>query len=277
MKSLYTYTLLLFVSFLLTNCNKEVSLDTTFEPQLFIFGNLTNHTEKLKITIQQSVPVENTSSQPKTVNNATILLYTEDQKAKKTLVTSVFSEQNGVYESNTLPTPIIGNLYWIEVELDNVVYTSEKERLGSVVVIDEISSVDGYIRATFKDPVNENNFYRLEITALKDNMETSTYQLTDDILFDGNNNAFIEETAGLGLSDSHIHARLINFNYTTYQFYLNMIIQEESQSDDGGGDLGQLFALPPVHITGNITNTNTKRKILGNFGVVSINTKDKNL
>ena len=41
MKLTYKHTQILLISLLLISCNDEISLETEFTPQTFIFGNLT--------------------------------------------------------------------------------------------------------------------------------------------------------------------------------------------------------------------------------------------
>jgi len=243
MKLLYKYIAILLISILSTSCNTEITLNTSFEPQVFIFGNLTNATEHLKITIQESVSVENTSNEPKPVNNAKIVLYTENSNGESSIVTGEFLKNTGVYQSISVISPTFGNYYWIEVELeDGTTYKSEKEQLKPLVYIDEVSKINGFIRASFKDPKDKRNFYKLEITTSENGIDSGAYMLSNDILFDGNDDAFIEEN--IGLFKGTVHASLANFSYDTYQFYLNVVIQEDTQSggDGEGGGLSQLFA-----------------------------------
>ncbi len=278
MKSLYKYIYILLISLLLISCNNEITLKTEFVPQTFIFGNLTNEARNLVITIQESVPVENTSDIPKPVKNATILLYTKNPSGTTSLVTNDFIEDNENYTSSQIIIPVIGNSYWIEITLqDGTTYKSTEEKLKNVILIDEITKVNGFTRIQFKDPIEERNFYKLDVISTSNGLSSWVYELSNDILFNGNVNAFIEVES---LSGNEINATLLNFNYETYQFYLNIAAQEDAQEDrreDDGGDPGQLFAPPPVHLIGNILNTTTKRKALGNFGVVSVSRRDVNI
>ncbi len=274
MKSIYKYISLLLITTILMSCNEEIALNTKFEPQLFIFGNLTNDAQKLNITIQESVPVENTSKIPKPVNNAKVTLFTKGSNGNEMIVANEFIENNGDYSSSQIISPTIGNLYWIEVELENgVLFKSEKEQLKPLVNIDNISMVNSFVRTTFKDPINDRNFYRLNLFVSDSGEETSAYILSNDVLFNGNSDAFLEESIGIGLSGSSARATLMNFNYNTFQFYLNIIAQEDAQ-EEGDGPF-QLFAPPPVYLTGNILNTVTKKRVLGNFGVISVSESDE--
>jgi len=276
MKIFYKLTVLFFLFLFMASCNEEITLNTNFEPQIFIFGNITNNANPLKITIQESVPVENTSKDPNPVHNAKITLFTKNSNNDTSVVTNNFEENNGEYISMQIISPIIGDFYWIEVELeDGTLYKSAEEQLKPVVKIDKISKTENILRVTFKDPETDRNFYKLEVLSKNGATEMADYELTNDVLFNGNTNAYIE--IGKELSGSEVSATLLNFNYTTYQFYVNITAQEEAQDGEEGGGPFQLFAPPPVHLTGNIINTTTKRKALGNFGVVSVSTLSINL
>ena len=276
MKIFYKLTVLFFLFLFMASCNEEITLNTNFEPQIFIFGNITNNANPLKITIQESVPVENTSKDPNPVHNAKITLFTKNSNNDTSVVTNNFEENNGEYISMQIISPIIGDFYWIEVELeDGTLYKSAEEQLKPVVKIDKISKTENILRVTFKDPETDRNFYKLEVLSKNGATEMADYELTNDVLFNGNTNAYIE--IGKELSGSEVSATLLNFNYTTYQFYVNISAQEEAQDGEEGGGPFQLFAPPPVHLTGNIINTTTKRKALGNFGVVSVSTLSINL
>ncbi|MEE9361456.1 MAG: hypothetical protein V3U92_02525 [Cellulophaga sp.] len=278
MKSLYKYISIVLISLLLISCSTEIALKTEFVPQTFIYGNLTNEASYLVITIQESVPVENTSNLPKPVSNASVALYTKNSSGTTSLVTGSFIEDNENYISVPLIAPIIGNSYWIEVTLqDGTVFKSVEEKLKNVIPIDTVTKVDGFTRVHFNDPVEDRNFYKLDVASSGNGISSWIYELSNDILFNGNENAFIEVESLLG---NEIEATLLNFNYETYQFYLNIVAQEDAQSDgeeDEGGDPSQLFASPPVHLTGNILNTTTNRKALGNFGVVSVSRRHENI
>jgi hypothetical protein len=278
MKSLYKYISIILISFLLISCSTEITLKTKFVPQTFIYGNLTNESSYLAITIQESVPVENTSNIPKPVSNASVALYTKNSSGTTSLVTDNFIESNEYYISVPLITPIIGNSYWIEVTLqDGTLFKSVEEKLKNIISIDAVTKVDGFTRVHFKDPGEDRNFYKLDVVSSGNGTSSWIYELSNDILFNGNDNAFIEVESLLG---NEIEATLLNFNYETYQFYLNIVAQEDAQSDGGEGESGdpsQLFASPPVHLTGNILNTTTNRKALGNFGVVSVSRRHENI
>lgn len=273
MKSYYKIILITCFIQIIFSCTEEITPPTNFTSKVFIFGNITNNTDYLRIKIGKTVPLNSTSSNP--VNNATISLFTKDKNNNTSLVTDDFSVTNGTYESSQKITPTIGNYYWIEVKVDNITYKSSQETLRTPISITNIEVVNDQLRAVFSDPQNETNHYLASFSFYDefDNFLSEENELSNDILFDGNVKAFIEIFDMFDFeADVQRRAVLTHLNYETYQFYLNISAQEESNEgvDDEGGDPGRLFASPPVNLTGNITNTSTNQFVLGNFGVMSI-------
>jgi len=269
MKLRFIY-ILIFFTFL--SCTDEIPLEADFESKTFIFGLITNENKPIIISVQESVPVNNTT--PVFINNASISLYSKEKEGNPTLITNEFYVENGNYTSKKNINTIIGNYYWIEVELSNgtIFKSVEEELLKTVVPINSIVVENSMTRISFSDPDDDTNFYRL-ITLFYQNeqIEEVSIELSNDVLFNGNPNAFIET---ISLQNDRIEAVLANLNYDTYQYYLNLQKQEmdiEGFNDqETNGDPSQLFASPPVNLEGNILNTKTKRKALGNFSVVSI-------
>lgn len=271
---LYIFILLIFVS-----CTEETTLHTDFKAQTFIYGVFANDGAKnLVITIQESVPIKNTSEELKPIKNAKITLFTKNSGGKISTLTNNFTEDKGTYKSSKTITPIIGNSYWLEVTLeDGTKFKSISEQFKKPVPINKISKVNALTRVSFKDPVDEKNFYKLRATSeIKQgsniSISTSDDKLVSDTFFNGNDDAFIDVDIRVGTNIT-INATLMSLSYNTYQFYLNVKAQQDAQveSEDNEGDPNQLFAPPPVHLKGNILNTTTNRRALGNFGIISIN------
>lgn len=266
------YKIILIACFIQTifSCTEEITPPTNFTSKVFIFGNITNHTDYLRIKIGKTVPLNSTSSNP--VNNATVSLFTKDKNNNTSLVTDDFSIISGTYESSQKITPVLDNHYWIEVKVDNVTYKSSQELLKIPISITNVEVVNDQLRAVFSDPQGETNHYLANFSFYDkfDNFLSEENELSNDILFDGNVKAFIETFDDYG-SDIQKRAILTHLSFETYQFYLNIIAQEESNEgyDDEGGDPGRLFASPPTNLTGNIINTETNQFALGNFGVIS--------
>ncbi|WP_242204924.1 DUF4249 domain-containing protein [Aestuariivivens insulae] len=267
MKTLYK--LLILLPFL-AGCTKEIDLQIDFESQIFILGAIGNEPDNVTIEIQETVPVQETTVKP--IRNATISLYTKTPKGDKSLVTNSFKESKGVYTSTEIISPTIGNYYWVEIKIpnNNTTFKSQEEQMKPVVPISSINKNGTSLAINFEDPRNDTNLYFVELSYFQgDNFLHSTFELSNDTLFNGNKNAFIQVQ---GISGNKVKATLSNLNYRSFLFYSNLYQQEFENSDDGSGDPGRLFSTPPVNLTGNITNMSTKRPALGNFAVVSLST-----
>lgn len=267
MKLHYIYILVIFT---LLSCTDEINLDADFERQTFIFGVITNENIPITISIQESIPVNNGA--PIYINNAIVSVYTKEKGGNASLITNEFSVDNGNYTSKQNINTIIGNYYWIEVELsDGTIFkSSEEELLKTVVPINSIVAENDMTKVSFSDPLDDTNFYRLiTLFYLDGQSDIITVELSNDVLFNGNSNAFIET---LSYQNDYTEAILANLNYDTYQYYLNLQKQEIDIEgyEEESGDPSRLFAPPPVNLIGNILNTKSNRKALGNFGVVSI-------
>ena len=256
------------------SCLKETPLDAEFEPQVFIYGYLINNTNNIKITIQKTVPVNTVVLDP--INDASVFLYTEDPDGTVRLVTNDFQVSEGVYLSKDRVVGLIGNKYWIVVVLtDGTTYESVHEPLKEPIQIKTISKVDGYPRVVFKDPENETNFYQVHFSFYaKGNLISEVFELSNDILFNGNENAFIETLTNGG---DVVGVSLSNLNFHTYEYYVATHEQYESQVDFGDPETTEpflIFSKPPMNLVGNIRNTTANETALGFFGVFSIDYRE---
>ena len=285
-KIIYTIIGLMLVS--LQSCTEEISLQVNHEPQLIIYGTLSNETKPVSITIQQSVPVNsNSTSQP--VANATVMLYTKTTGGAAQLVTSTFNYNQGKYTSAQPINTQIGNDYWIEVTLPNgTIFKSIPERLQPVVQINSIDITDEEaVIVKFSDPANSTDFYVFTSEALfNGTVVARDNSPTNDVVFDGNANAEVEvdpfynedeETEENPTMTDEIRVTIKRINFESFQFYLNQTAQMESNESEGSGDPSMLFATPPVNLTGNITDIQTNKRILGNFTVQSIHQRSENI
>ncbi|MCL6273160.1 DUF4249 domain-containing protein [Muricauda sp. 2012CJ35-5] len=266
MKSIYTI-LFLFASLFILGCSTEIDPDIEFEPQVFIFGGMGNAPGNVTFEIQQTVPVDNVNYAP--INSAEISLFTRNQSGEESLITDSFTVNDGIYTSESQISPMIGNAYWVEIEIPGMgSYISIEETLKPVVEIKSIESNNNAIRVIFEDPADDTNLYYLGLDYFSGSDFLFTiFELTPDTIFNGNTEAFIES---FEISGNSIVATLFNLNPGSYQFYSNLSIQEDNTTNDGDDfDLGPLFSTPPVNITGNIIDRNTGKAVLGNFGVIS--------
>ena len=285
-KIIYTIIGLMLVS--LQSCTEEISLQVNHEPQLIIHGHLTNQNSFVFVHIQQSVAINsNTTSTP--VSNATIMLYSKSPSGITQLVTSSFNENHGRYTASLPQIPQINYEYWIEVSLPNgSSFRSIPEKLQPVVPINSIDITDEEaVVVKFSDPANSTDFYIFTAEALYNgNVIARDDTPTNDVVFDGNANAEVEvdpfyneeeDTEENPIMTDQIRVTIKRINFESFQFYLNQTAQMESNESEGSGDPSMLFATPPVNLTGNITDIQTNKRILGNFTVQSIHQRSENI
>ena len=274
MKPLFWHLLIIFYLPLLIACNEEIPMKEEFEPQVFIFGSITNTTDFVTLSIQKTVQVNGSSPNP--VNDAEVSLFSKDQNGETILITNSFEVSNGSYKSVEMITPVIGNEYWIEVQTsDGDIYKSNPELLRNPTPITTVT-IDSNNRAriNFSDPGDVQNFYLMNTSFFFDQIIiTSDAKAISDILFNGNANAFIDSNVSFSGTFNSIEGTLFNVNYTSFQYYVNVIAQEDlMNSSNISGDPSQLFAKPPINLIGNIMNTTTDKSALGNFAVMGTST-----
>ncbi len=261
------------------SCTKEISVNVAHEKQTIIFGGIQNGTNNIVVNIQQSVPLNSTESF-EIVDDAAISVFTRNILGTSSLVTDDFTVNQGRYTSVDAITTTIGHKYWIEVTLlDGTIFRSEEEELKPIVPIQSIEiSNEDIVSIQFEDPANDRNFYTFNIDLfLNGQLVSSTVSQSNDVVFDGNDNASVEidlfrfndEDDEVTITYDTLRARLQNINFSSYQFYLNQSAQIEANDSESSGDPSQLFATPPVNLLGNITNTTTNKIALGNFTVNS--------
>lgn len=252
----------------------EIPNTSNFEPQVFITGFLTGGEEYVTVKIQRTVNVDNQSLHP--INDAQILLFTKDPNGNEELITSSFDVIEGVYKSAEMVTSIVGNTYWVEIMLsDGTTFVSEEEILKPAIVINDVKLTNEFNRVFFSDPVDDTNFYLINYHFYsffgEPEPDFKINELTNDVLFNGNNNAIFDSTGFIYTNPSEIRVYISNLNFNTYQFYFNQFAQFENQITNGGPEEPsgpiQLFLPPPANLTGNIINVTNNTKALGFFGV----------
>lgn len=257
----------------MSSCVDEISNPSNFEPQVFISGFLTGGTEYVTIKIQRTVPVDEQNLNP--INDALISLFTKDPNGSTELLTTSFNVDNGTYKSSEMITSTIGNLYWIEITLaDGTTFISDKEILKPAIIINDIVITNETNRVIFSDPIDDYNFYLINFLFIYDgdgDVNLKINELTNDVLFNGNDNATFDTTDFFVYNPHEVRVNISNLNYSTYQFYLNQFAQFENQVNNVGSESGpgQLFLPPPANLTGNIMNTSNNKRALGFFSVQS--------
>lgn len=254
-----------------TSCVKEVPNADNYEPQVFISGFVVDGTNYVNVRIQQTVPVDVTTSDY--IRNAQIALYTKNSAGESNLVTDDFRYINGTYRSDDMINAIIGNAYWTEITLDDgTMYKSDEEILKEEIIIKDVEITNEYNRVIFSDPLDDTNFYLINYRLYKNGRLALEFNnLTNDVLFNGNENTSFDNTEFFLDSPDEVRVTIANLNYNTYQFYFNQFEQLESQITNSGSedDPSQLFWPPPANLTGNIIKTSDNSRALGFFGVQS--------
>lgn len=266
MNHLKNICIILVCSLMFFTCTEETTLETDFEPQTIIFGNLRSGTHNFSVSVSQTVPVDSQQSNP--INDAEVLLFTKSANGEISTVLEDFIVTDGVYISVEPITPVAGNYYWIEVRLaDGTLFRSSEEKLLGIVPIENHSFVDNNLRLGISDPESEANFY---VTTIYYNSEfvSSMFTVTNDALFNGNDDAFIEiENI---FDNTQFDIEFSNVSYNTFKFFEKLLVQMDANSigDDPGPD--GLFATPPVNLKGNIVNISNNKTIIGYFGAFAV-------
>lgn len=258
MKALtYIFISILFVH-IFYNCSgfqaeHEIPYNFEFKEQVFIMGLLTNESGLVSLDIQKSIPADSTGFDP--INNAQVYLYTKNGHEPE-LITDDFTIENGKYTSAEILNSIEGNSYWAEIILeDGTILKSEEEILKSPIGL-SITDFDDVIHINIEDPNDEENFYLIYTEIYNgDDLLFDTWSLIDDINDDSEMYlVFSNQEEGVTLK-----MNLYNINFNTFQFYYNTLPQLENELD--------IFFPPLNNLYGNITNIETNKLVLGNFGI----------
>jgi hypothetical protein len=281
------YISIIILAIYISGCTKKIPLQSNYEPQIFISGAITNYSHFLAVTILKSTDVSDVSGKTNAVKDVKIKLYTKNKYGVDSIIADSFnfvpsnpwqSTENDIYISYYPIFPVIGNTYWLEVTTpDNKVYESEYEVLKEPIVIKSISNGNGKTRVTFEDPKYENNFYYANFDFYKNGATVYyDFKISSDALFNGNKEAFIEISIDDGMMPEgfdSIEVVLYHINYSSFVYQSNLFDQSDANYTVENGDPGPLFAPPPVYLTGNIHSVETQKKVLGNFGIYSIDEK----
>lgn len=265
MKTYIPITLLFFLCFI--SCSEEIPFDFKFEEQIFISGSIDDKTDYVSVQIQKTVSPS--SDLVNSVNDAQVFLYSKDQDLNTTLLSDSFDIDEGVYTTSNKITPVIGNSYWIEVILeDGTILKSDEEIMKSIIQIKEVKRENNSIVILYDDPVEEDNFYIYHFDFLENNdVLTNRFMiLINDSTFNGKENAEISIVDDYIKEGTTFKMSISNVSYTTYQYYSNLL---SNQGED------EISLSTPANIIGNITNTNTNRRGLGNFSVSGFSSLSK--
>ncbi len=256
---------------ILTACGDEIVLPETSE-LLVVEGWLTDRDSIQQVRLSKTVSFESEiTSTGVTGAEVTIKSLQNDFP--------FIHSGNGIYQSVSPFSGVSGRLYWIEIELDGELITSERERMRSVPALDsiyydfferpseenpQIEEIIYYPIGYFSDQLEEQNFYRWRFKK-------------NDILFNQPEDIFIQEDRFFNGLDS------IKNEFTGFEYKLNDTIYMEVQEISFEAynylrllrlqttSLGTRNGTTPSVVRGNLTNTsNPGNLILGYFGVVSM-------
>ncbi|MBW1295463.1 DUF4249 family protein [Aquimarina litoralis] len=266
MKKLHIYITLIGL-FTLIGCVEDINPNFEFEEQVFISGLMTHEDGFVSIQVQKTVSVTDTTFSA--VNDAQVSLFTKDASNTVSLVSNSFDIENGTYTTSEMITPIIGNIYWIEVMLqDETVFISEEEVLTPPIPIMDMVKNGNTVTLSITGPLDEQNFYLFRIEIIRDGILFSDeIGVGLDRIINENEEKFL--TIGDINDGDTVKASLYNINYSTFQFYSNVVSNLGNEPE-----VSALFL--PINLIGNIKNITTNEVALGNFGVAgfSVMTQD---
>lgn len=179
-----------------------------------------------------------------TVDDAVVTVTREDGE--------VFNFQHdsaGYYMTNQFQTNLMQK-YYLRVEVDNEVYTAE-ETFIPVVAIDSVtqrnnagfSGEDTELRAFYKDPAGEKNFYLF--TFFVNFVDFPTTDIYDDEFTDGNTIFALYQEEELEPGDEVV---ITNFGLSEQFYeYMNVLLSQV-------GSVGGPFQTQPAVVRGNIVN-----------------------
>lgn len=250
-------------------CSKEIVLTPKVEPQYFIYGTLSNLDESIRVMVGQTQPIN--SHLDSALENVSLSVYQKTPSGETTRVTSDFTFVEGTYLSQTSFQAEIGNYYWIEAIIEGKPYASNPEQLKEPVEITRLEETQDGFQIVFSDPPSILNYY---LTTVILNQQKTNFldfdSITNDLLFDGNEDATIE----IFNSNLEFEVELAQISAESHEFYYKLINQQfENQLKDDlsiGFNPTELFKVPPANLKGNIYAVDTNKQILGNFAVLSI-------
>lgn len=276
-----TQILLCCLCVLTLGCVDKINLTTEdFTPQPVIVA-LLNSNGGLRVEISLTTNIDTESVN--VVTNAKIRLWKKNAAGKDETITESFyyDETDKAYYAGDLIETEEGGVYWIELELsDGTKYISTKEKMPKTVEVSNIAYVKNQLRAIFQDEKNEANFYLAEFYINNIDPPFLIERLkvvSNDILFDGNEKAYIGEYITTGTSRYSVELDMKSLSNSSYLFYRNLLELEELNDGfvDEEGDPGWLFSKPPLNLYGNISEKESGKKVLGQFIVSSISYKNQ--
>ncbi len=251
--------LVLFTSFFLVSCEKEIEIDLNEgDTQIVIEGEITNEPGPYKVKISKTVNFNKGNNFPG-VSNA-IVTITDNLGNTEQLI----EIENGIYQTSSL-VGIQGNTYTLNISVEGKNYSAISKmpmqvNLDSLRFNEFSAPLGGGNSLTtvpmFKDPVEKGNNYRFFFSV---NGEKNTgYIITNDNVNNGQENQrpIFDQELEVNMGDTVIvEMRCIDLNIYNYFYTL-------SQISGGGPGGGATPSNPPNNITGD--------KALGYFSAHTI-------
>lgn len=267
-------------------CIEKVTLkNESFTPQPVIMAEL-NSEGNLRVQVSLTTNIDEESIN-NFVENAIIRLWTKNTTGEDEVVTDSFEYDglNNTYFPTSPIETVQGGMYWIELVLSNEIsYVSNQEKMPTTVEVSEIAYVSNQLRAIFYDQKHQSNYYRaiFDVTDIEQNRFITSFEVvSNDILFDGNEKAYIGEYITLSEASYYVELSIESLSNSSYLFYRKFVEQQDLnrgyEEDEESGDPGWLFSSPPLNLYGNIREIESGKKVLGQFVVSSISRKYQTL
>lgn len=267
---------------LIWGCVDKVAIkNENFTQQPVILAELnSNGYLRVQVSLTTNIDEESTNTG---VDDANIRLWTKNSAGEDKIITDSFDYEkvdNAYYPTNSIETEE-GGIYWVELELSNgLSYVSRQEKMPTTVEVSDIAYVRSELRAIFQDEKDEPNYYLAEFSVYYRDQSAFIRGLkvvSNDILFDGNEKAYIGEYTTISESSYYVELNMQSLSNSSYLFYRNFLEQEDLNEgfDDEEGDPGWLFSKPPINLYGNITEKESGKKVLGQFIISSISQKNQ--
>lgn len=267
---------------LIWGCVDKVAIkNEKFTQQPVVVAELnSNGYLRVQVSLTTNIDEESTNTG---VDDANIRLWTKNSVGEDKIITDSFDYEkvdNAYYPTSSVETKE-GGIYWVELELSNgLSYVSRQEKMPTTVEVSDIAYVRSELRAIFQDEKDEPNYYLAEFSVYYRDQSAFIRGLkvvSNDILFDGNEKAYIGEYTTISESSYYVELNMQSLSNSSYLFYRNFLEQEDLNEgfDDEEGDPGWLFSKPPINLYGNITEKESGKKVLGQFIISSISQKNQ--
>lgn len=157
-----------------SSCTTFLELDDDFGPDQLVVSCLFNNESRWRVLTNYSFGISSFSDQINPIiSDATVTIYDAENRLIERLIYGQDENLRYYFLGNTMPE--IGKFYFVEVINGGNVVRSTLEKVPTTIPIKSFildsSSIDSKTKEinaklTFDDPINENNYYYLEIASL---------------------------------------------------------------------------------------------------------------